>query len=75
MRRAEIITLITIFSILWLSAGAIVIQKIYYNTFDGGCKSQPTLVPVALDRTCKPNILFRKCDKASDEYKITCGGK
>ena len=75
MRRAEIITLVTIFSILWLSAGAIVTQKVYYNTFDGGCKSQPVLVPVVLNKNCVPTtVMVRSCNKASEDYKINCKG-
>ena len=69
--RNGIVELLVVMSILWISASFIVGQKVYHEA-NGGCDKQPVLVPVLLDKECKPNIMLRKCKEASDEYKVEC---
>ena len=70
MRKAEII-IVTIITLLALGLG-VAGEKVFWKVKDGECKSQPVLVPVPLDKDCKPNVLIRRCGKASDSYTVDC---
>jgi len=70
MRKGEIV-LITLVS-LWVIAGGIAAQKAYWTIEDGECTIQPVLVPVVLDKKCKPNVLLRFCGSASDDIEVDC---
>ena len=70
MRKGEIV-LITLIS-LWIIAGGIAAQKAYWTIEDGECTIQPVLVPVVLDKHCKPNVILRRCEKASDSINVDC---
>ena len=70
MRKAEIV-LGTIIA-LWIVAGFIAGQKVFYKTNSGSCSKQPVVVPVLLDKDCKPNVLLRHCDSASDSTEAKC---
>lgn len=69
-RKAEVV-LIVILS-FWVVAAFIATEKVYRVVKNGECGKNRILVPVVLDQDCKPNILLRRCDQASDPIDVNC---